>query len=612
MKNDEAIALLANPRFLDKLYAYAYRHCSTSHEAEDLCSDIILAILKALRQSEDIRHFHAFAWTIAHRVHADYCERRKRDHDRTIPLEDPGGQSADARTATEYPKGVLPVNRMTDPSGNSIEDMLEEQFEQEEQQHRLKEIFREMSFLSRSYRSVMVMYYLEERRISEIAASLGINENTVKQRLFLARRTIKNNIRPEEDSLTNREPCSNPGRTSAKPKKERKKMNKKAQNTNRTLQPVSLTFIGTGDPVGNDPREKAERILSQNLIYLCRSSAMSAEELARQLNVPMPYIEQELEIQCRGVNGQYGMLRRTGQGKYISNILLVEREEYMAANEIYSRYASPFCQYLAGAIEAEREKILSIKQLGSPKSLSLLLWLLISRAIWFFRSQVRDELRDIFSDTVPASRPYTCVALEAYADTCNHFYGNDGINAQQICGYSNVYVENLYGDRLQAHFHCSLNLSNDPLLLLTIRCVDGLATSSLSEEEKEIAAKAIQCGYLQKNGDILEPAIVALTPESNRKLWNVLDKTLKAAGTVPHTEGATGIQKLARSLAAELAEFMKKHIPPHLMEEYVSYNTCIASNHFFHDVVEACIGQGVLNAPKNPLGPEGVLMVLQK
>ena len=29
MKSDEAIKLLADPRFLDKLYAYAYRHCSS-------------------------------------------------------------------------------------------------------------------------------------------------------------------------------------------------------------------------------------------------------------------------------------------------------------------------------------------------------------------------------------------------------------------------------------------------------------------------------------------------------------------------------------------------------------------------------------------------------
>lgn len=600
MKNDEAVALLADPQFLDKLYTYAYRHSNTSYEAEDLCSDMILAILKALRKSDSIQHFHAFAWTVAHRAYADYCERRKRDNARTVSTGNTDGQSMADRTSLSYPKAS--------PVENPIEDMLEEQFAREEQQQQLREIFREMSFLSHGYRSVMVMYYLEERKISEIATSLGITENTVKQRLFWARKAIKNSISPEDVSRASLE-SSDYGtcRANAKQKKERKEMEQNNHNTNKTLQPVSLTFIGTGDPVGNNPSEKADRILSQNLIYLCKSRAVSAEELSRELNVPMPYIEQELEIQCRGVNGRYGTLRRAGQGKYISNILIVDREEYAEANKLYSKYASSFCQCLAGAIETGRERILSVKQLGSPKNISLLFWLLISRAIWSFNCQVCDALQDIFRDTESPRRPYTCVAIDACAEN-SHFYGNDGVNARQICGYSNVYVENLYGDRLQAHFHCNLNLSNDPLLLLTIRSVNGLALSALSVEEQEIAAKAIQCGYMQKNGGFLEPAIVVLDPDSRQELWNAVSESMRNMGALPQTLPQT----LAQNLASELAAFMKKHVPAHLMGEYAGYNTCVASNHFFHDVVEECISRGILNAPKNPLGPEGVLMVLQK
>lgn len=377
-------------------------------------------------------------------------------------------------------------------------------------------------------------------------------------------------------------------------------MEQNSKNTNKTLQPVFLSFMGTGDPVGNDPREKAERILSQNLIYLCKSKARSAGELARELSVPTPYIEQELEIQCRGANGQYGMLREAGQGKYISNILIVDKEEYAAANKLYSKFAPSFCQCLAGNIETHREKLLSLKKPGSAIDIRLLLWIIISREIWSFNCQVRDELKTFFSDTEPAVRPFTCVAIDAYAD--NHFYGNDGISAKHICGYSNVYVENLYGNRLQAHFHCGHNISADPLLLLTIRCAKGLALSDLSEEEREIAAKAIQCGYLRKDGNLLEPAIIVLDPDTHNALWGIFD----GAGI------RTEIRDLAHALAKELSGFMKKHIPAHLMGEYVHYNTCVASNHFFRNVVEECIDRKILNAPENPLGPEGILMILQR
>lgn len=575
MKNNEAITLLSDQQFLDKLYTYAYRHCSTSHEAEDLCSDMILAILKALRQNTEIQHFHAFAWTIAHRTYADYCEVRKRESARYAL-----GEYAESGTLlrgghTEFQSENPAENILNNISENPIEDRMNDLFAREEEQEQLRQIFRQISFLSRIYRSVMVMYYLEEKKIADIAASLGITENTVKQRLFSARKTIK---------------------------KEIQKMEQNSLSANRTLQPVSLSFIGTGDPVGNDPRVKAERILSQNLIYLCRSKARSAEELARELNVPMPYIEQELEIQCQGANGHYGMLRRTEQGKYVANILVVDKEEYAAANGIFEKYSSTFCKSLADGIERNQDKLLSLKQYSSARDSRLLLWILINKVICSFTSQVSGELQTILSDTEPASRPFTCVAIEGYPDAHSGFYGNDGIIAQHFCGYSRIYVENLYGNRLQPHFHCGHNISNDALLLLTIRCVEGLPLSGLSEEEQEIAAKAIQCGYLRKNGDSLEPAIVVLDSAScgERELWNMADMLLEDT------------RKLACALAKDLASFMKKHIPPHLMGEYPYYNICIASNHFFHAVVEECISQGILNAPENPLGSEGVLMILTK
>lgn len=50
--------------------------------------------------------------------------------------------------------------------------------------------------------------------------------------------------------------------------------------TNMMSQPVSLSFIGSGNPVGNDPSQNAQRTLSQHLLYLCRTEAKTAGELA--------------------------------------------------------------------------------------------------------------------------------------------------------------------------------------------------------------------------------------------------------------------------------------------------------------------------------------------
>lgn len=52
--------------------------------------------------------------------------------------------------------------------------------------------FKEMlGMADEKYREVLVLYYVEGFKISEISALLGINENTVKTRLTRAREQVK-------------------------------------------------------------------------------------------------------------------------------------------------------------------------------------------------------------------------------------------------------------------------------------------------------------------------------------------------------------------------------------------------------------------------------------
>ena len=70
MKTNEILKLIGDKAFLDKIYQFSYRRCNTSYEAEDLCSDIILAVISAVHKQESIENFYAFVWTVARRVYA--------------------------------------------------------------------------------------------------------------------------------------------------------------------------------------------------------------------------------------------------------------------------------------------------------------------------------------------------------------------------------------------------------------------------------------------------------------------------------------------------------------------------------------------------------------
>ncbi len=547
MKTNEALKLLENKDFLDKIYHFSYHRSNTSFEAEELCSHIIFAVISAIHKQESIENFYGFVWTIAHRVYADFCQ--KRNVERQV-------------CSIENSDFILAAKE------NEIDEFIEEATEQEQ----ISRIFKEIAFLSEAYREVMVMFYIDELKVKDIAARLNINETAVKQRLFSAR----NIVRKEVGIMSER---------------------------NYVLKPIQLAISGTGNPCGNDPRSKTERLFSQNLIYLCKDKPKSAKELSEALCVPMPYIEEELEIQCHGENGNYGMLRKLDNGKYTVNIHLVDYDEYDQANKIYEKHLPEFCNVIKNTLKQNTEKIFSFPYLNNQKDLRFIIWSLISRIVWNFEDKINEVLAEkYFSEVTLVKRDFSCVAV-AYTDDQNPdfgFYGCDGINATSVGGYQSVFVSNIYGRRIDAHFHCGHNISNDPKLLMTIKAIKGVSIDELSEAEKEIAAKAVECGYLRKVGDLLEPQIIVIDGKNEMDFYNLSFDFTNNMGTI------------IDQIAAELSEFMKRHIPEQLMNEYQIYTQLIAGVRILSKAIEECIKEEILSEPQNRVGAEGVLMVVEK
>lgn len=546
MKTNEILKLIGDKAFLDKIYQFSYRRCNTSYEAEDLCSDIILAVISAVHKQESIENFYAFVWTVARRIYADFCENR-------------------TKLRQVYSEDAL--NFELSEKENGIDRLIEKTSDRET----LKRIFAEIAFLAKAYREVMVLYYLDEMKVKDISKKLNISETTVKQRLFFARNTVR---------------------------KEVEIMNER----NLSLKPVSLAFIGTGNPSGNDPRTKAERILSQNLVYACKDKAKSAKELSDELCVPMPYIEDELEIQLKGENGSYGLLRKMGD-KYISNVIIVENSEFNEAGKIYTKHLDGLCEKLKNHLQSHREEFLNFPYLSRQTDLRFILWTLISESVWHLKDRVDEILEtEYFKEVNQPQRKFTtvCVAIPYGASYSARFYGCDGNETHDFCGYSYVFIRNIYGKRMNRHFYCGQTITNDEKLRLTLKAIGGMDINTLDETQREIAAKAIECGFLRKNGEILEPRIVAIEQKDWENFRNLL------------CEYYDSIEDIAKEIAEEMYAYMLSHIQKHLLNEYKSYNLLVSGINLLSDLIEKCIAEDLLTEPQQRIGPEGVLLVVER
>lgn len=102
-----------------------------------------------------------------------------------------------------------------------------------------------------------------EMAFAEIAQRLAVPENRVKQRLFSARNKIRKGVSAVE-----------------------------AKNNDVKLRPNYLLLSGTGDFSKSDSAwTLAARLLVQNILITCRETAKTAEEIARELEVPAVFME---------------------------------------------------------------------------------------------------------------------------------------------------------------------------------------------------------------------------------------------------------------------------------------------------------------------------------
>lgn len=278
-------------QYLKKLYGFALKNTANLQDAEDLAQEITLKLYRTLLV-RDIDNVNAFVWCVAHNTLANYYRSKAR---RSIGI-----------------------------SINDLEDILHGDDDPAEyliEMETIRKLHNQIAHLSKTQRSIVIMYYYDNKKQEEIAQLLSIPIGTVKWHLFNAKQEIKK------------------GMLSMKNVNELK------------FNPIKFTMMGLSGSVGTMGGTASffRSVLSQNIAYCAYHEAKTIHEIADCLGVSPVYVENEVEFLA-----EYDFLIKTGD-KYLTNMIIDEPDEtsselYRLQEEMYTKAAKLISNNLFDAL----------------------------------------------------------------------------------------------------------------------------------------------------------------------------------------------------------------------------------------------------------------------
>lgn len=163
--------------FFDRLYRYFYFRTSSCEEAEDLSSQVFLKVFEAIGSYQDKGvPFSAWVFRIAHNLLVDYYRRH---HHRLV-------ESLDD-LSLEVEAGTLDIEERVLASLT------------------LEEIKNEIASLTFDQQEVLILRYLEELEIAEIAEVMSRNPSAVRALLRRALASLAKKIKKKGDLAVSNE-----------------------------------------------------------------------------------------------------------------------------------------------------------------------------------------------------------------------------------------------------------------------------------------------------------------------------------------------------------------------------------------------------------------------
>jgi RNA polymerase sigma factor (sigma-70 family) len=150
-------------KFIEPILHFCIKGLNNLHDAEDLTSEIIVHVLSGIRKYE-IESLEKWIWSIAHNRYSKFIDKRNKTYN--VEVENDYEEIADTYDFVD--KLIISDN--------------------------YHNIFKALHSLSSKYHDIFTDYYIKEFSIKQIAEKYKLSETTVKWRLNVGRKKIKEKI----------------------------------------------------------------------------------------------------------------------------------------------------------------------------------------------------------------------------------------------------------------------------------------------------------------------------------------------------------------------------------------------------------------------------------
>ena len=218
--------------YIEELLSLALYKTKNIYEAEELIQETLLTTLIYINKGNEIKDYKSYLISILNGKYNDMLRRK-------------------------YNKPITYIPDNFEIIDNN--DIHEKIIKSEEYERVRKAI----AFLSKSYREIIVSYYMNNMSIHEISKKYNINENTIKTRLHIARSKLKKGL-----------------------------LNMKSY-TKESYSPIKLVVNNSySEGVNGEPGSLVNNnLLVQNILYIAYEKPKTIEEIASEIGVPMAYVE---------------------------------------------------------------------------------------------------------------------------------------------------------------------------------------------------------------------------------------------------------------------------------------------------------------------------------